>query len=278
MAKVKKNAVSSALASLRGKKKPAKAVKPAKPVGKVKAPKAKPVLKAKKSVKPQLVHKPKVATAGTPVTPLPVKPVADVYSLVHQCWKLWSSGPHPMDAEQQSEFGAIAAVVSAYGDKLCVPTVHAREKLESFRRFLAGEKEPEPVPEPQKAAKPWEPCPEAVQRLIAGECEPGRGVWILHGTLWEFETGWAEPRRMENTQPEDWATTGVTSLVTPLMPPAVESVTPEGETNEVKPVDPQPEPEAVTEAIEVKAEAEAAEFAAEQSAEPAAVTSGDVDL
>lgn len=244
MAKAKKsNAASSALAALRGKGKGAKAGKPKKA-----APAPKPKKKPKAAPVPAPKPKKATATAGTAVATLPQKP-ADVYTLVHQCWTLWS-GHHDTLSEDDAHTHQMAiAIVTGYGSKYCVPTPHAAPLLEAFRKLLAKEE-----PEPAKP-KPWEPCPPAIQRLIAGECEPGRGTWILHGSLWEFETGWDEPRRKENTEPEDWHHTGD---VTPL-------TTPEGQTNEVEPTtvpasgpeaeaagepaQPAPEPEAVAEVM-----------------------------
>jgi hypothetical protein len=224
------NAAKNALASLQGGKGKGKGGK-GKPPAKKAA--AKPVAKkaaAPKKAAAKPAARPK-AVAAAAVT----KPAADVFKLVHQCWTLYKGDPDNQAAALEA-FPVAGPIVVGYGHGLCIPTAKAAEKLEEFRRWLADE----PAPAPAAVAQPWEPVPPAVARLLAGEVE-GRAAWIVGGSLYEFETGWDQPRRKDTTAPEDWNAAGVVKPLTPAAAaaPTVDDVPPAAAAD---PGDPQNEP------------------------------------
>lgn len=153
----------------------------------------------------------KTATAATPVTPAP-KPTGaakvvkvattggNVFDLIHQCWTLFK----PLDDRDRAEalelHPTTAGIVWGYGQGLCVPRAEALAPLEAFRKWLAKEAEPkcdDPAAHLNLPAgpQPWEPVPEGIRRMMAGESpDTEHGTWFVDGKVWEFRAGWTEPK------------------------------------------------------------------------------------
>lgn len=195
------------------KKPPAPAAK--KPAGASQKPPEKAVAK-KPAAKPKAAPKP---PAAKPAPPMPDEP-KDIFALVADCSRLYHNADDAKKLEVCSLFPAVSAVVAGYAAGLAIPTTKALQPLRDFRYFFlprmkvviqddttltvtqtqpapvdSAETVPAAVTNAPVAAKPWEPVPPSIQRLLDGTSpDAEHGTWQTGGIVWEYYRGWPEPR------------------------------------------------------------------------------------
>jgi hypothetical protein len=113
---------------------------------------------------------------------------------MQSCWELWQYATEDQKNEALGRDNVVLGIIIGYGRGWVVPRPTLMSDLLKWHHWISGAEAAALTSNDQP--KPWEPVPETIRRMIAGEAvDAEHGTWHVGGIMWEFRKGWHEPRK-----------------------------------------------------------------------------------